>query len=150
MTIKLYTNTSDNNVVNKNLSLVAELTGTIRTETDIITPVLIIETTSANAIATNYIYIQEFNRYYYVQNVRILANNAFEFTLRVDVLKSFWNMYKECYAVIERQEKKFNTLLDDGTFRAYQNPDVITKKFPAGLTANELILIVSGSAGAMP
>lgn len=150
MIMDLYTNSSDNNVVNKNLTLVAELTGTLRNETDIMTPVVVIETTSANAIATNYIYIPDFNRYYYVQNVRILANNAFEFTLRVDVLKSFWSAYKECYAVIERQEKKYNTLLDDGTFRAYQNPDVITKKFPAGLTANELILIVSGSGGATP
>lgn len=150
MTIKLYTNTSDNNVVNKNLTLVAELTGTLKNETDIFNPVVTIETTNANAIATNYIYIQEFNRYYYVQDAKFLADTAWEFSLRVDVLKSFWNTYKECYAVIERQEKKYNTLLDDGTFRAYQNPDVITKKFPAGLTANELILIVSGSGGATP
>ena len=145
MTIKLYVNESDNNVINKSLTTLTTLTGNLVNETEFINPVLRIKTTESNAVQCNYIYIQEFNRYYYVKSCKCISNGLFEFYLKVDVLKSWWNYFKECDCIIERQEKKFNKLLDDGTFKAYQNPYVITKKFPHGLTANELILVVSGS-----
>lgn len=150
MTIVLYTNTSDNHVINKSLTTLAILTGNLVNETEFINPVIRISTTDVNAVNCNYIYIQEFNRYYYVKSCKCICKGLFEFSLKVDVLKSWWNEFKECDCIVERQEKKYNTMLDDGTFKAYQNAIVVTKEFPTGLTDNELILVVSGQINQNP
>ena len=150
MTIILYTNTSDNHVINKSLILLATLTGNLVNETDIISPIIRISCSDENAVSCNYVYVQEFNRYYYVKSCKCICKGLFEFSLKVDVLKSWWNEFKECDCIIERQEKKYNTMLDDGTFKAYQNAIVVTKEFPHGLTDNELILVVSGSITTSP
>ena len=63
----------------------------------------------------------------------------------VDALTSFANDIKANTAIIKRNENKWNLYLNDGTFKIYQNPDVLTKEFPSGFNAQEFILAVAGS-----
>ena len=150
MTIKLYNNRSDLNVIDKDLLDIATLTGgSLLNSTEFINPVIRIKCTDGDAVNCNYLYIQEFGRYYYAKG-RVVANGLFEFDCKVDVLMSWWENFKECECIIERNENLFNTYLDDGTFKAYQNPVVVTKKFKRGLTANEFILITSGGSATTP
>ena len=65
MTIKFYKNLSDNKVVNKNITQVgSDVTGTMRGESSIINPVVLIEDfTSFHPATCNYAYIALFKRY---------------------------------------------------------------------------------------
>lgn len=145
MTIKLYTNSSDLEVVNKSLTELITLTGDLKNETEFINPVIRICCNDSTAVSCNYLYVQEFGRYYFAKP-KCIAKGIYEFSCKADVLKSWWESFKECDCIIERNEKLYNTYLDDGTFKAYQNPVVITKSFKKGLTAHEFILITSGGS----
>ena len=63
MNISLYKNSSDSRCINKKITLVSSMTGNLKNESSIINPTILIETDN---IDFNYLYIQEFKRYYYV------------------------------------------------------------------------------------
>ena len=89
-------------------------------------------------------YIESFNRFYFVDNITSIRNGLIQFSCRVDVLMSYRTAIRKNNAIIKKQENKWNLYLNDGTFKAYQNPNVLTKAFPSGFTTQEFVLAVAG------
>lgn len=143
--IALQTNTSEKTKLDKDLTTIATVTGTLKTETSIIDPVILIEGNLSNYIGCNYMTISDFGRSYFVNNIRAIRNNLFEISAHVDVLSSFSAGIRSNSAIVRRQENNWNLYLNDGTFRVYQNPNVLTKAFPSGFTTQEFVLAVAGS-----
>lgn len=148
--IKHYINTSATNVVNKTLQLqTPDLVGTLRAGCSLIDPVIIVQASSPgfHANKSNYIYVEEFGRYYYITNIVSTYNKLWELHCHVDVLMSFADAIKEQTAVVARQEATYNLMLDDGFFMCYQNPKLQTKLFsvPDPFEQQEFVLIVAGS-----
>ena len=145
MTIKLYNNLSDKIVVDKNITqLGTDLTGTLRENCSVIDPVIKVEgIVGSNLPATNYAYISEFARYYYITNI-VCVGNLFELHMHVDVLMSYRGDIRSNSAVISRQEKEYNLYLQDGVFKEQANPHYEIKKFPSGFTSFNFILAISG------
>ena len=143
--IDLQTNSSEKNKLDKDLTTIATVTGTLKTETSIIDPVILIEGNLSNYTGCNYVTISAFGRSYFVNNIRAIRNNLFEISAHVDVLSSFAAGIRSNSAIIRRQENKWNLYLNDGTFKVYQNPNVLTKAFPSGFTKQEFVLAVAGS-----
>lgn len=144
MRIELYTNNSEVEKLVKDLTTLQTLEGTLRESTSILNPTIKIEgLTGIEKI--NYMYIPEFGRYYFVNDIRSIRNNLFEVSAHVDVLMTYAEEIKQQKAVIRRQENVWNTYLDDGTFKAYQNPVIVTKLFPNGFNDNSFILALSGT-----
>ena len=143
MNLTLYTNNSDNNVVDKDLTQQSTITGTARGEIDILNPVITLETTSP-LIGVNYCYIQEFGRYYYITNITKTREGLTRITCRVDVLKTYADQIRAQRAIVARQENQWNLYLDDGTFKTYNNPLIITKAFPSGFSGMSYVLVVAG------
>lgn len=143
-TIDLYTNTSPENFVTKNITqLGTQLSGDLRQGTDIINPGILIEQAAIPAGA-NYMYIADFGRYYFIDNIETAEHGLYVIRARVDPLMSFSTAIKACKGIVFRSESKYNTYLDDGTFKAYANPAVITKKFPTGFSATDYVLVIAG------
>lgn len=142
--ILLQTNNSERNRVTKDLSTIATVTGTLKEETSIIDPVIKIECALADVTSCNYLTIASFGRSYFVNNIRSIREGLVEFTCHVDVLSSFADEIKANKAIIRRQENDWNLYLNDGTFKVYQNPEVLTKAFPSGFTTQEIVLAVAG------
>lgn len=143
--ITLMQNTSPVNKIGKSLSSQLEVTGDLRSETSIIDPVIMIECELSDLTNCNYMYIPQFNRYYFVNNIRSIRNGLVEFTCHVDVLETYKDQIRANSAIIKRQENNWNLYLNDGTFKVYQNPIVITKEFPNGFNSQEFVLAVAGS-----
>lgn len=143
--ITLMQNTSPVNKIGKNLSSQLEVVGDLRSETSIIDPVITIECDLADLTNCNYMYVPEFNRYYFVNNIRSIRNGLVEFSCHVDVLETYKDQIRANSAIIKRQENNWNLYLNDGTFKVYQNPIVITKEFPNGFNSQEFVLAVAGS-----
>lgn len=145
MTFTLMKNTSEREALTKSLTTLETLTGSLRNQSSIIDP--IIEVTGilpATVTSCNYAYIPEFGRYYFVKNIISVRTNVWVIQCHVDVLGTYATQIKAQTAVIRRQENSWNLYLDDGIFKTYQNPEIITKAFPAGFTTQNFVLAVAG------
>lgn len=137
---------SDINVVNKNLTDILTVSGVLKSDTSIIDPVIIIEADLSDLRSANYMHISAFGRYYYINDIVSVKNGLVEISSHVDVLMTYKNDIKDSTAIIRRQERKsmYNLYLNDGTFKVYQNPKVLTRSFPNGFNTQEFVLAVAG------
>jgi len=87
MKLQIYNNNSNSNVINKNIDLINELNFNLKSDNSILQPILILK----NYIGGNYCYIDEFKRYYFINDVRLLSNGLYELHLNVDVLMTYKN-----------------------------------------------------------
>lgn len=146
--IILYTNTSPRNYLNKTLTTLSTISGVLKDETSIVNPTIIIEYAGIPEEA-NYLYIAEFGRYYYIEDINSVRNGLIEITCASDPLMSFNTSIKNCSGIIRRAQSAshYNMLLDDGSFRTYANPYIRTVAFPNGFTNATFLLAVAGGAG---
>lgn len=142
MTVELCVNNSPANKLDKNIGVVASMSGTLREPSSIIDPVITIE---SNPVGFNYLHIPDFKRYYYVTNVTVIRNGLIEVAAHVDVLKSFASEIRGFNAIIQRQENVYNTYLDDGVFKAYQNSKHKIIAFPVSFTDTSFVLALAGN-----
>ena len=98
MDINFYKNTSDNNVLNKNITLISTHNIKLKDECNIMTPSILIHGDISNDI--NYAYIEKWGRYYYVRDKKSLNNGIYEINLTVDVLMSHKDKILESDGII--------------------------------------------------
>lgn len=92
MRIIFYTNNSDSNELNKNINLVTELQCNVnRDNLDILSPILFLSYFDIKELNINYCYIEELNRYYFIDSYTIEKNNLIKLQLETDVLMTFKN-----------------------------------------------------------
>lgn len=140
------TNLSDERVVHKNVETVLVLNDVkLLNDTDVINPTLVIhgDVPNIDYKKINYIYISDFDRFYYITNIESISNNMLRIFARVDVLMSFWEQIKDNDCIVRRQENKWNLYIDDGSFKSYQNEQKIVRKFPSGFNVNNSSYILS-------
>lgn len=143
MTIKLYKNYSEKNVLDKRISQVGgDITGTLRSECSVVNPVIAIE--GLTDLTVNYAYISEFGRYYYINNI-VCKGNLFELQMHVDVLKTYAVGIRDNNAVIARQQNQYNLYLQDGVFKTEAIPHYEIRQFPSGFTGYHFVLCVAGA-----
>lgn len=143
MNITLYSNSSPPNFINKTITQVESLEGTLRNPTSIIDPVVVIERN--NPVGFNYAYIPEFGRYYYVTGISSESNGLVAIAMHVDVLMTYKAEIGNMDAIIKRQENLYNLYLDDGIFKAYQNTKHKLLRFPYGFNEFSYILALAGN-----
>ena len=143
--IVLQVNSSEANKITKTISDIKTVSGSLKEETSIIDPVIKIECDLSSVVGCNYLSIPAFGRSYFVNNIRSIRTGLVEFACHVDVLSSFASGIRGNTAIVKRQENNWNLYLNDGSFKVYQNPNVLTKAFPSGFTKQEFVLAVAGS-----
>lgn len=142
--ISLMRNSSPKEQLDKNLSTLASVSGTLKESTSIINPVIKIQCDVSDFANCNYMYIPEFDRFYFVTDITSISDTIAEFSGHVDVLTTYKDQIRSNSAIVRRQENSWNLYLNDGSFKVYQNPMVLTKSFPNGFTAHEFVLAVAG------
>ena len=143
MEIILYYNDSEKIKLDKELTQIGTIEGRLFQNTSITKPSIMFDLDTA-VFSANYLYIPQFNRYYFITDVVNVSANKWQIEGRVDVLTSFKSAIRENTAIIERQENEYNLYLDDKYYRAYQNEDVQYKKFSGSLPSDKYILVVNG------
>ena len=143
--IVLQVNSSEKERLDKNITDIATISGTLRDKTSLIDPVIVIEGDLSNYVNCNYMTISAFNRSYFINNITSVSNNLFEISAHVDVLTTYKTQIRTNDAIIARQEKKWNLYLNDGVFKTYQNPYIVTKAFPSGFTSQHFVFSVAGN-----
>lgn len=108
----LYNNKSDPIVANKSLSVIKKTLCEFYTgegNISITKPSIVMD----QIIDVNYIYIDKFKRYYYVNNVNILEGGRCVLSCNVDPLMSFYYEIISTEQNIIRQENEYNMYIDD-------------------------------------
>lgn len=142
--IILQRNNSRDNKRVKNVVDIATLTGDLKEESSLFNPAITLKYTG-NLSTCNYLTIPEFGRHYFIKDIVIKYNNIYEIKAHCDVLSSAGSELNDCLGIVRRQENSWNLYLDDGVFKAYSDPMIVTKAFPSGFTAQNFVLAVAGS-----
>lgn len=149
MQIDLFTCKCERNRINKTeyLSNRFTLDGTLRKQTSATSLSIDIEKTNPLTYDYNYMYIGEFDRYYFIDDISSVRNRLWTITASTDVLMSFKNDILESSVILDKVENELvaNLYLDDGSFVMDSRKYNEIKEFPNGLNeTGEFILICAG------
>ena len=143
--IVIQQNASEPERVDKVLTDLLTLTGTMREETSIIDPHFRVAAGEAQLVGCNYITVPTFGRSYFVRDIVSVRNGVMELVCHTDVVSSWKTQLRANTAIIHKQENSWNLYLNDGSLQAYQNPKILTLPFPHGFSTFQYILTVAGS-----
>lgn len=139
----LYNNASDRRVLNKNLTQIASYGIEYKGDIDVLRPKIVLAY-DQNILSSNYCYIQELGRYYYM-NSPVLVRQMAIIQCEIDVLMTYRQQIANCECICDRSESKYNLYLNDGMYRGYQFDTVVTRLFPQGFDKSlQYILAVGG------
>lgn len=153
MHITLYSCTDPHNQINKTnkTSIVSYNNAVIKDNCSIYDPVIILPY-SANIFNANYMYIQEFGRYYFINGMETEHERIF-IKAHVDVLETFKTEILNLYVYLSRSSNLYNQYLNDRGFAAQnnRNPDIMYFSPDNGeqdnfTTNGNYILVVAGPA----
>lgn len=144
MNIQLCSNTSEKNKINKTITTGITLSGSLRNESNVVNPSIIINID--NPTIYNYAYIPEFNRYYFITNYISLRTGMWQINLKSDVLMSFKDSILSSEVLINKTEATGkNNYLSGSNWvnNCKTKTDILT--FPYGLLDDgKYILITAG------
>ena len=124
--IKLYQNKAEANRVDKTnyITLVKEVLGVLRESTSIIDFSVVLELDTFPNF--NYVYIEIFNRYYFVSDIVSVNKNIWEVSLSCDVLMSYKDAINACTGFVDRNENTYNLLIVDDKLPLKQGQTITT------------------------
>lgn len=147
MTITLYKNTSEKERISKTLTGAISKTGTLRTDTSLIDPVITV-TSTTNLSSYNYLYIPSFGRYYFITDITVVKNNLWQLTCHCDVLMSWKSQILQQQVVVDRQNTFYNLYLPDTKFIVDARRRVQTYPFPYKFGGQHSYVIAFGGVTA--
>lgn len=120
MKVDLYKNTTEENAIEKIIVDKKTIEGTLKTTIDI-TDFSVIFNFFEDWNNYNYVYIEKFKRYYFVESKRIINNSFVEYDLIEDVLMSFKDLIREQNILLTESETAFN-----GSKNSYTSENKLT------------------------
>lgn len=144
MIIELYKNNSDNNVVNKDITKVGEIDVRLKEPVEREAPQLLVSGVIDDSY--DYLYIPEWNRYYYVENKKQYSQSIYLINTKIDVLKSFRSKILQANAIVTHCETLRNNYINDNTWVSDVRQTTNVKNFPNGFNNNpQFVLIAAGA-----
>lgn len=150
-TANFYVNHSDKLKVEKDLSQVlTDKTITIIEPVDIFNPVIKLSK-EIGSLSFNYLYISDFNRYYFVTEPPTWREGFYEVKLHCDVLMTFKSGFYTKKAVIKRNSRNYNLYLSDERMKMLNYPYYQTLNMkcvegtPFSMGTNQILLALVGA-----
>lgn len=146
MEITLYKTSEENNKIDKTLSEPYNMSGSLRNESSVIRPSILIEI--ENPTKYNYMYIPDFGRYYFIKEMTAVRTNLWRLDCEVDVLKSYANEIKTLTVIIDKNKdySRTNQYLDDGSFIIENKNTIEIKNFNSGFNDEASYVLVTAGA----
>lgn len=146
LSVQLMNNSSPVEKIGKTLSAGNTYNCALKDDTSVLDPVIIIQT-SDNIYTFNYMYISDFGRYYFINDIVSLNNNRWMIKAHVDVLETYNDAILSNTAVIKRQSTLYNTYLNDPEWKTYAYETIAAYKFKTTPFSKALkyILTVAGA-----
>ena len=141
MNATFYVNNSPKDNVDKALTLVANAEIKLLRGTSMVNPVI---TFQGSLPTFNYVYLSDFDRYYYVEDITNVLDNMWSIAMHVDVLMSHKVALRNNTGLIGRQEFVYEPYLRDNMVPKTNDTKQYIKKFTNGIeftNANKVVFV---------
>ena len=101
MIAKTYNTNDSTNTINKTLNFISDIDVKFKEEFNIYNPNIMLK--YDDLINFNYMYIDKFKRYYFIEDVEVFPNKIYKLALKCDVLMSFKDDILNSYGNITSQ-----------------------------------------------
>lgn len=152
MTITFYITSDPENKINKSLVGGVTVSGVLREATTEDSPVIkaiegagLSATDKAKLRASNYAYITELGKYYFVDNKFLRNDKLIDIPMNIDNLMTFASDILNQTCLIQRSELYSSPYINDSERPAYNFPMVLTKKFSGSYEGFHMYLTVASS-----
>ena len=142
MDITLCVNNSEKNKLGKYLSNLNVFSGSLKDETSVTNPVVIMEL--ENPTGFNYAYIPEFGRYYFIDDIVSVRTGLWKISMKVDVLESFKNNIRGIPVILSDSTETGKELYLSGKVwksKVKELTDIVN--FPSGLSDNGYFILIT-------
>lgn len=134
MKVHLYNSPGERNLLSRTMTLIASKTAVNTTEVvNIETPDLLIDY-AAGYLATNYVYVEEYGRYYFVNDISIVNGNQIRLQLESDPLYSFRSSILGSPCIAKRSTSQPNPGIEDNLSNFKPEPKRIYRHMPGGFS----------------
>ena len=147
ISVKLCHNSSPVEKIGKTIDTGTSYNCVLKADTSILKPTILLNDTGVNLKGYNYMYIADFGRYYFIDDIVAKNNDIWEISGHVDVLETYKAQLLSNQCVVSRQQNRYNTYLNDPEWKVYANENVVAYKFattPFNKTL-KFVLAVAGS-----
>ena len=144
MDIQLIYNASPHNKIGKSLQLLLTVQGELKHGCNITDPVIMFEI--GNVPTCNYMYIPDFGRYYFIDQIESFRNNLWNIRAHVDVLESYkTQILQQIVTLQDTTEKGADPYIMNDAFVTKVKTKTDIVNFPNGLLDDgTFILITAG------
>lgn len=126
MIIQLKATRDNPNILHKTIVDVATLTGSIKENTDLLNPSILVK---ADTIPTaNYCLIPDFGRWYYITDITVVSKDLYLLHCSVDVLQSFKNDILQAEIIAKRSSSWYDPYLPDEMAKNRTDVDITYRK----------------------
>lgn len=148
MQIDLMQNTSENNVIGKNLTVISTGDAVFKRNVSALDIELDLHNINTDILnKSNYVYIPKLKRYYFISNVRYDLGGNVTIMCHTDVLQTFADDIRKLRVIADKSEEagKSNMYIDDNSFVTENRIVNHIYNFPNGFNnSGEFILITVG------
>lgn len=140
ITLSLYKFTGEKIICDKTKYLTnkQDLTGVLRDNTSVLSPVIMIEQTSDfNIYQYNYCFIPSLGRYYFITDIVTNTNQLWTITLKVDTLMTYYDTILLQNAFVSRNEHDYNFSIKDGRL-PFDYEIAVSETTPTNLTGKTI------------
>ena len=124
----LYNYNGQPNTINKTLTPFGTINVALRPEINVHNPTLKIQI-PPNMYDFNYVYIEDFKKYYFVENVRYIGGQTYLLTLSLDVLQTYKDVILQSTALIVESDNANRDLsVNSNVFNVFPKTDIL--RFP--------------------
>ena len=150
ITITLYKNTAERNSLRPALTQIgAPMQGALRDAASLLNIEITFDKDPQALYEANYMYIQELNRYYHIDNVVAFRSSLTKVSCSLDPLYTYYTDIINCPGVIARCESdSHNSYLMDNKFSYPVYPGIYRQIFSNHPTDTTLVLMVSAGVQA--
>ena len=113
------------NTINKALTPLGTINVALRPELNVHNPTLKIQM-PPNMYGFNYVYIEDFGKYYFVDNFRYLGGNTYLLTLSLDVLQTYKDVILQSTALIVESDNANRDLsVNSNVFNVFPRNEIL-------------------------
>lgn len=144
MNISFGVTNSEKRQLDKSVSYTLSLSGTLRNETNVVNPTILVEANVTTLAGCNYMSIPAFHRQYFITDIRSISDDLCEVSGHCDVLSTYKSGIRSNMAVISRsaQEGNWNLFLNDPMMKVTNKSNVITKTGFKSFPKNQFSLMI--------
>lgn len=142
--VSIGTCASEKRALDKSFSAVTTATGTLRNESNVVNPSILVEVGVGTIATCNYMEIPTFGRKYYITDMTSMGDNLTLVSGHCDVLSTYASGIRQNTAIVARSatQGNWNLLMNDNQIKLNNRKKVIVKKGFTAFPKNQFSMIL--------